>query len=206
MKELQFIKEIKSLNMPVFSIKEASTIIKKDNKYTSLYLSRLTERGEVGRIEKDKYYIKGTNPYAIASNIVYPSYLSMMSAFDYYKITTQNLSVIDIMTNLRHSVILNIDNYKIIFNKIPRRLMFGFYRSKEDGTFVAYIEKAIIDAILIGNLPFPYIEEAYENAKENGLIDESRLLSYANRINSKDLDIRINELNKVTEEKNRPWS
>ncbi|ASI13785.1 transcriptional regulator antitoxin [Candidatus Mancarchaeum acidiphilum] len=200
MNQLQFIKEIKSLNIPVFSTKEASMIVNKDIKYTSLYLSRLLNRGEISRIEKGKYYLKDANPYAVASNIIYPSYVSMMSAFKYYGITTQNLSAIDILTDARHSNGISIGGYNIIFTKIPRRLMFGFYRSKEDGTFVAYVEKAIIDAILIGNLPIPYIEEAYENAKESRILEKGRLSSYIKRIGSKDLKEKINKIEKEVKE------
>ncbi len=203
MKEAQFIREIKSLNIPIFSVKEVSIIIKKDSKYTSLYLSRLVNRGELARIEKGKYYVRGTSPYAVASNIIYPAYISMMSAFSYYGITTQNILSIDVLTTARHTSNINMEEYKILFTKIPRKFMFGFYRSKEDGTFVAYLEKAVIDALLIGKLPLPYIEEAYENAKEAGILNKSRLLSYVKRISSKDLEEKINKLEKTLKETNK---
>ena len=84
--------------------------------------------------------------------------------------------------------------YSIIFNKVPRRMMFGFRRVGEDGAFVAYPEKALIDAMLFGGIPMPYITEAFANAREMRMLDTERLSQYAARIGSKELDKKIKAL------------
>ena len=164
--------------MVVFSVAAASRIMGSGGKYTSLYLSRLASQGYIDRIERGKFCLHGASAYAIASNIVHPSYISMLAAFKYYGLTAQNISTIDTVAGRRHKPV-ELMGYSVLFKKAPRKLMFGFYRSSDDGAFIAYFEKALIDALLIGNVPMPYIEEAYRNAKDAHLLNEARLASYA---------------------------
>lgn len=193
MKTAEFIEMLKFYGIPVFTAAEASRIVDKGAKYTSLYLSRIAHSGKIARIEKGKYYITGSSSYAVASNITHPSYASMMSAFKYYGLTTQNISSIDIVSVDRHSS-MELMGYSIIFNKVPRGMMFGFRRVGEDGAFMAYPEKALIDAMLFGGIPMPYIIEAFANAREMRMLDTERLSQYAARIGSKELDKKIKAL------------
>ncbi|MGC9157330.1 MAG: type IV toxin-antitoxin system AbiEi family antitoxin domain-containing protein [Candidatus Micrarchaeia archaeon] len=189
MKASKFVETIGALGA-VFTVKDASRIIGKSEKYASLYLSRLIGSGHVLRIEKGKYCLSNASPYAVASNIVHPSYVSMLAALKYHGLTSQNIYAIDVVTSARHKDIEAM-GYSIIFNKVPRRLMFGFYRNDEDNAFVAYPEKALIDALLIGNIPLPYIEEAFENAEANGRLDKSKLMAYAKATGSKALEKKL---------------
>ena len=193
MKASQFIEDISRLGFSVFSVAEASRILEKSSKNTSLYLSRLSDAGSILRIEKGKYCIKGTSQYAIASNMLHPSYVSAMAAFKYYSLTTQNIYSIDVVSSARHGAV-EVVGFAMRFKKVPRKLMFGFCRSSEDGAFVAYFEKALIDSIMLFGIPTPYIEEAVQNAKDTHILDKRRLFAYLERIGSRDLYRRVDAL------------
>ncbi len=199
MKASKFVEYLQSSGMTVFSVAEASRIIGKSRKYASLYLSRLAGQGYIDRIEKGKFCLHGASIYAVASNIKHPSYISMLAAFKYYGLTSQNISTIDVISGSRHKPIEWMEYY-VSFRKVPRKLIFGFYRSNEDGAFIAYFEKALIDSLLIGNIPLPYIEEAYRNAKDQNMIDDARLASFIKISGSKSLGNRIKSIEESIEE------
>ena len=188
MKAINFINVFKRQNRRVFILQDAIRVINKEEKYTSLFLSRLVKNGFIKRIEKGKYYIVGTDIYTIASNIIYPSYISLFSALKYYGATTQNIVQMDVISTIRHKPIEDIEGYRINFIVLKRDMMFGFYRNKETGAFVAYIEKAIIDSLLFKNPSFSYIEESINLLKKLNLIDLTRLKEFASRINSKNVN------------------
>lgn len=194
MKASYFLGMLRSSNTPVFTLSYAARIIGKKGKYASLFLSRLAARNELIRIEKGKYCVPEASIYAIASNIAYPSYVSMLSAFRYYNITTQNIVRIDVVSARRHAAISGIKGYGIDFTVVGRNRMFGFYRDRESGAFVAYVEKALIDALLFEKLPLPYIEEALASADAGGIIDYGRLRAFTFRTGSRRLAEKLNDL------------
>lgn len=196
MRSYDFLQKCKYYNMSVFTSAEAKKLLDKSTKYTSLYLSRLARANVIQRIERGKYFISDSDIYTTASNIVFPSYISMLSAFKYYNITSQNIVSIDVATLRRHKEIPNINGYSIQFIKFDKEQMFGYYRVKGTGAFIAYVEKALIDAVLYG-MPKPYILEAVSNAAKDNILDYKRFKDFSNlsrkKPNLKWLDKAVND-------------
>ena len=86
----------------VFTINDASMLMKKPKKYVSKILS---SNRKVKRIERGLYFISssgGDNLYEIASQIVFPSYISLFAAFQYYSVTDQVIKKYSVISIKRH--------------------------------------------------------------------------------------------------------
>jgi predicted transcriptional regulator of viral defense system len=169
----------------VFTLNDAERITGKRGKYASLFLGRLCGRGTVRRIERGRYYLPGSSVYAVASSIVQPSYISLLAAFRYHGITTQNVAVIDVMATKRHGMIDNIEGSVVHFTRLAGSRFFGFYIDKDTGTSVAHVEKALVDALHLGSPPYAYVEEAFMMAAESGKLDRRRMERFASQMRSK---------------------
>ncbi len=77
---LKFIKTLGEFEKPVFTINDATRILDVDKEYARLYLHRLKSKGVMLAVERNKYSLADTHPYAIASNLVFPSYISFLTA------------------------------------------------------------------------------------------------------------------------------
>ena len=194
MKSDVLINILKGRGVAVLTPTDAARIMDKPAKYASLFLGRMANKGTMKRIEKGKYYLNGAGVYAIASNIIYPSYISLLSAFRYHNLTTQIITTIDVISTKRHKRIDNVEEHAINFVNVSRERMFGFYRDKDTAAFVAYTEKAIIDSLYFQNPPYQYTEEAFVKAKDAGTIDFERLAQFAARMHSHELTKRLKAL------------
>ncbi len=194
MRSIDFVRRIQRSNTPVFTTAQAAKVIDKSEKYASLFLARLCKAGEIKALERGKYYLTGTSVYSIASNVMYPSYISMLSAFRYHRITTQILVQMEVVSITRHLPVANVDGYLIKFIKFGPNRFFGFYRDREGGAFVAYIEKAIVDSLYMENIPFAYVEEAAESAERDGKLNHERLDIFTDRMRSATLKKRVDKL------------
>lgn len=194
MKTEEFVQEIKGKNIPVFTTLDAVRITGKREKYVSLFLSRMVSHGLLNRLEKGKYYLPRSDIYSIASNIVYPSYISLLSAFRYHRITTQIITTVDVISTIRHTNIKNLEEHSVNFINLGASRVFGFYRDSETNAFVAHIEKAIIDSLYLQNPPYQYIEEALNNAYKNSTLDIERMVYFAYRMESNVVIKRLGEI------------
>ena len=187
MKTSEFNEYLSRNNIHVFTIADAARIIGKSRAYTSLFLFRnkalrLAERGI--------YYTKDATEYEIASNIVYPSYISLISSLRFHNLTEQIPNTIYVVTTKRHKPIGDINGYRIEFKNVKKGMMFGY--RKIDGAFVADPEKAIIDMVYL-NLFNEYADEAIEGNKVNlstlskyiGMVKVNTVKRYLNLIISR---------------------
>ncbi len=184
MKSEEFMDALRSQDTPVFASQDAARMLGKGTKYTALFLGRLFDKGRIMRVERGKYYVKGTSVYAVASNIVRPSYVSLFSAFRFHDITTQNVTTIDVMALREHPEVRDIGGSSVNFIRLDCKRFFGFYRDKETGAFVAHVEKAIVDSLYMRNPPLGYIVEALSSAREDGKLDAEALAQSALRMDS----------------------
>ncbi|MCL5404497.1 MAG: hypothetical protein M1125_01490, partial [Candidatus Marsarchaeota archaeon] len=90
------------LGISVFSLEDASRIIGKPKHYTTVFLRR--DR-IVKRAANGVYYTPDASNYEIASSIVEPSYVSLISALRFYNITEQIPNTIYVLSSKRHSSI-----------------------------------------------------------------------------------------------------
>ncbi len=132
---------------PVFNISTFKSLTKYGENYARLVLHRLTEKGLVIRIERNKYTVH-KDPLLIASHIVWPAYISMWGSIRYYNLTDQIVSIISVITP-REKNNIEFCGTKIRFFKIGGDKFTGYKKENYNGTeiFVAEPEKAIADAL-----------------------------------------------------------
>ena len=185
MKTTELLEELKGHGLYVFSIYDAAKLMQKSIAYASLFLSKSKE---FVRIEKGKYAIKGTDPFIVASNILYPSYLSLASAMRFYDLIDQNIVKYSVISVKRHADVL-FNGSRIEFNYIKRERFFGY--TKKDNVYVAEIEKLFIDSVYFGTPDFATVLEALKYAIDSKNIDLKRMQEYVIAFNDKSLINKI---------------
>ncbi len=169
----------------VFTTHEIAQLTGSGAKYASLITLRMLKGNMIRRAERGKYYLPNTSIYAIASNMVYPSYVSLFAAFRYYNLTTQMPRIIDIVTTKRHKEIKELEGSRVRFVTFQKRRFFGFGIDRETGALVADIEKALVDSLYLGDPQYAYVEEAAELAYAKGMLSSEKLVLYAENMRSK---------------------
>ena len=189
MKKIEIIRELNKY--PVFSLKTLSEIVKKNKNYAKLIAYRLKKENLLFEIERGKYTVH-KNPLIIASNIIWPSYISCWSAIRYHNMTEQLPQTIFVVTTRkRKNRIIKLDNNKIIFIKISPKYFFGYAKESYDNfdIFIAEKEKALIDSSLLKKVSFSEICEIIKNSKD--AINFNLLEDYLIKIGNKALSKRF---------------
>lgn len=176
----EFLSSIKANGIAVFTVAEAAKMLGKSNQYAAKFLQK---RNGIEHIEKGKYCISGASDDAIASHIVYPSYLSLISALRYYNLTNQIPAEKYVITTVRHKPLL-FHKYLIRFIKVDKKLMFGY--GEVNGVSVASPEKAFVDAIYLKKQMW-YSEE-FAEGRRRGVISIKKIQDYLARLGSKQLE------------------
>jgi len=83
------VRVLQGSRISVFSLGDLVRVLNKDEAYVKVLLSRLVERGLLVRVERNKYSLPNQSVFSVASLLVYPSYVSFISAYSYYSLTTQ---------------------------------------------------------------------------------------------------------------------
>jgi predicted transcriptional regulator of viral defense system len=154
MKAINFLDNFTRLEKPVFNIEDAIRVLNKPRPYTRVYLHRLEKQGLIKRIERGKYALRGISPFIIASNIVFPSYVSLWMAFYLHHLTTQLPLLIQVITP-KQKKHLKFDDYNIKFIKLAPNRVFGYKKERTalGYMFIAEKEKAILDSLYLGEGP-----------------------------------------------------
>ena len=179
------------LNKPMFSVYDMAKIMGKPTNYTSLVLSK---NKKIERIERGKYALAGTDIYKIASNIVFPSYISLQSGLQYYGLIDQNIIKFSVISLKWHKQVTIRDKFKIEFLNIAKDRFFGYIN--KDGVYIASVEKLFLDCLYFGKLNFELLIESLGTAIQEKLIDVELLNKYALRMKS---SVLINKLGFVLE-------
>ena len=189
MKTEEFNRILQTNSISVFSLEDASRIIGKPKHYTTVFLRR--DR-IVKRAANGVYYTPDASSYEIASSIVKPSYVSLISALRFYNITEQIPNTMYVLSPKRHNSI-SIDGTRIEFVKVKPSLMYSY--KKIDGAMIAEPEKAIVDMLYLGRF-----EEYAEEAMESKVISREKLVGFAELAGRKSLVKRIGKLLEKIEE------
>ncbi len=179
------------LNKPVFSIYDIAKIIGKSTAYTSLILSK---NNRVERIEKGKYAVKDTDIYRIASNIVFPSYISLQAGLQFYGLIDQNILKFSVVSLKRHRQITIREKFRIEFLSISKNRFFGYVN--KDGVYIASIEKLFLDCLYFNQPDFETLIESLRVAIDEKLLDLDMLKIYALKMKS---PVIINKLGFILE-------
>lgn len=176
MKTLQILKKLEKY--PTFDIETFANTIDKDKTYAKMHLNRLKNKGIVKQIQRNVYTIQ-EDPLVIASRIIWPSYISLWTAFRYHNLTEQMPNKISVITTRSKSCEkIQTMNTTIIFEKICPSWFFGFskIRIQDFEVFMAEPEKALIDAVLLKKIS---IDEIYFILKENiKNISDKKIVDY----------------------------
>ncbi len=178
MQAQDFMRFLNDNRIAVFSLKDAVKILHASRPYASLFLRRCMNKGLISRVENGLYYKNhGTNEYMVASRIVYPSYVSMVSALAYYGLTTQIPNTVYVISTKVHRPIKKVMGFNIVFRAINSRMMFGYHKEAYGNISIAEPEKAIVDIFYFND-----VNDLDEDVlKSPPRIDPDRLASYAIR-------------------------
>ncbi len=182
MKLLDFIRTLEAYEKPVFTVNDVSKVIDADKKYARVYLNRLKAKGVVEAVERDKYVLAGTHPYVAATNLVFPSYMSFLTALHYYGATTQIPGIIYIAST-RSKKSLTLKGYSLEFVKLKKERFFGYTREKFQGKFIFVAEK---EKLIVDSLFLPWycpVDEIY-NAMGDEKLSIDTLVEYGLRMDS----------------------
>ncbi len=181
MQAISFLRRLERLHKPVVTINDIATIIGKSKTYARVYANRLAKKKLLYTPEKGKYAIKET-PLEIATNLIFPCYISFISAYSIYSFTTQTPIELQVVS-LKSKKTMSIGNTKLIFIKFKKQNFFGYKRERFGDTylFIAEPEKAIIDSLCLPR--YCPIAESYTALKSSD-IDINKLIDYALRMNS----------------------
>src|SRR3989344_8270907 len=185
MKKLELLRELNKSS--VFNLKKVKEIMNTNNDYAKLVIHRLKKDKLIFEIERNKYTIQ-KDLFIIASNIIWPSYISCWPALRYYNLTEQlpdNFFIITTKAKKKREI--EFDNIKIIFIKTAPKYFFG-YKKERYGNFDIFIadrEKAIIDSILFKKISISEIYDSIKNNKEE--INFDLLINYLIKVKNKTL-------------------
>ena len=180
MNTLQIIKKLQKY--PTFNVDTFANIINKDKMYAKMQLNRLKNKNIVKQIQRNVYTIQ-EDPLIIASRIIWPSYISLWTAFRYHNLTEQipnKISVITTRSKSRENI--QMMDTPINFEKIRPAWFFGFSKIKiqDFEVFMAEPEKALIDAVLLKKISTTEIYSLLQNNKKN--ISTKKTVDYILRI------------------------
>jgi predicted transcriptional regulator of viral defense system len=182
MRSERLIRILEESKSSIFSLSDIVKVLNKDEKYVKVLLNRLVKKGFLIRIERNKYSLPNQNPFSIASLLVFPSYISFISAYSYYNLTTQIPSTI-FTVSLKQKKRIIYSGYEIRFVKFSRERFFGYLREyiESKAVFIAEIEKAILDSLFLPK--YCPLSETFLVLKEAKLNYE-KLLEYVKKFNS----------------------
>jgi len=119
--------------------------------------TRYVKQGFLIRLKRNFYILKhkwenaGKEEKFILANLMQvPSYISLMTAMDYYEITTQMQQDFIESVGIKRTKETEIEGTIFNYSKINKKLYFGFV--KEKGVFMASPEKAFLDALYLTSL------------------------------------------------------
>ncbi|MBU4374716.1 MAG: hypothetical protein Q8O41_11935 [Candidatus Methanoperedens sp.] len=179
---LEFLKALEKFEKPVFTVNDVAKIIGTEKEYARLYLYRLKSKGVMEAVERNKYTLADNHPYVTATNILFPSYMSFLTALHYYGATTQIPRSIYIAST-RSKKSLNLKGYSVEFVKLKKERFFGYTREKFQGKFIfmAEKEKLIIDSLFLPQ--YCPIDETFK-ALEDKELNIDTLIEYGLKMDS----------------------
>jgi len=178
--------------MNLDKLKQLSSFTNKDLKlhynikYPEICIQRLKDKDKIITIEKGKYTLQDST-LSYATQLINPSYLSFLSALNFYGYSTQ-LSV-------KHTVAIKynkkaIKNIKFI--RVNAKYFFGYNKINYGGfdLFIANKEKLLLDCLLYQN--YVQVSDTLELLKDN--LDKNKIIEYLDKINNINLIKRVGYL------------
>jgi len=145
---------LNKIRKPYFGYEEIARIRGITLASAKVTASRYVKQGLLLRLKKNLYVMRDVwntasreDKFRLANLGQSPSYLSLMTALDYYEITTQVQQDFFESVAVRRTKELQVNGSVFRYSKIDETLYFGF--KKENGFFIASPEKALLDAFYL---------------------------------------------------------
>ena len=148
------LQELNKIKMLYFGYEEIARIFGISPASAKVCASRYVRQGLLLRMKKNVYVRRDVwnaagreEKFLIVNLGQVPSYISLMTALDYYEITTQVLRDFFESVATKRTKEINLNGSVFRYAKVTETLYFGF--KKEKGFFIATPEKALLDAFYL---------------------------------------------------------
>ncbi|MGC8831782.1 MAG: type IV toxin-antitoxin system AbiEi family antitoxin domain-containing protein [Thermoproteota archaeon] len=177
---------LKESSLAVFTLADLRRFTGASRETAYVYLSRMVKRGLVYRVEKGRFTIY-SDPFLVSAQLVYPSYISFLSALFLHGKTTQTINEILVATSKRKRTMQSF-GMRIKFVKLDPRLIFGFKKVKKGNSFIflAELEKAIIDSLYLPR--YCLMSEVFLALKD---VDVEKTLEFASKFRIEAVNRRL---------------
>jgi len=149
--------QLKKIKKLYFGSHEIARVLNISEDSARVACTRLVKRGILIRLKRGIYLLRDRwevmdreDRYVIANVIQTPSYVSLMSALDYYEITTQMQRDFTESISLYRTKEINVEKTVFSYTRIKKLLYRNFV--KANGFFIATPEKAFLDAFYLFSL------------------------------------------------------
>jgi len=185
-----------------FTVRELAGLLQIPVKKAYAIVPGLERKGFIRTVEKGKYLLLGfepervlSNPFFIASRIVYPSYVSFWSALNYYGFTEQVPRMV-FLASTRKKQEVEFNGFRFRYVLMKPETFFG-YRKERTGELdflIADEEKALVDSLYLpaNASGMAEVAKAVHNAREK--VDIEKLISYASSMKNRSLCSRLGYL------------
>jgi predicted transcriptional regulator of viral defense system len=147
-------RELSSINQLYFGYEDIARVLKISPASARVSASRYVRLGLLMRLKRNIYVPKERwqttsreERFTLANLGQTPSYISLLTALDYYEITTQVQRGIIESVAVKRTKEISLNGNVFRYTKVSRASYFGFIRQQQ--FFIATPEKALIDAIYL---------------------------------------------------------
>ncbi len=151
------IQELNRIRKLYFGHEEISRVLGISLQSSRVSANRYVKHGLLIRIKRNMYVLtekwrtlEREEKFILANLLQVPSYISLMTALDYYEISTQMQRDFIESVVLKRTKEIEAENSIFTYTKINTNLYKGF--KKEEGFFIAVPEKAFLDAFYLMSL------------------------------------------------------
>jgi len=151
------IQELKSINKLYFGYEEISRALSITLPSARVSANRYVKQGLLIKLKRNIYILEEKwkvlereDKFTLANFVQVPSYISLMTALDYYEVTTQIQRDFIESVAVKRTIEKEVDNTVFNFTKISANLYFGFKKNQD--FFIATPEKAFLDAFYLMSL------------------------------------------------------
>ena len=148
------LKELNKIKKLYFGYEEIARVFEISPSSAKVTASRYVRQGLLLRMKKNVYVrrevwnVAGIEDKFLLANLgQVPSYISLMTALEYYEITTQVLRDFFESIAVKRTKEINLNGCFFRYTKVNKDLYYGF--KKEKGFFIATPEKALLDAFYL---------------------------------------------------------
>jgi len=146
--------ELKNIPKLYFGYQDITRVLGISESSARVSASRYVRQGALVRIKRNMYVLREVwnaaareQKFLLANMGQTPSYISLMTALDYYEITTQVQRDFVESIAVKRTKELPVNGHLFRYSKIATNLYFGF--KKEKNFFIATPEKAFLDALYL---------------------------------------------------------